>query len=412
MSRSSRLEQAGRAQVQELTRKIEIGAGAMHPDACALHARSGRSDSARHAARADDAGRYPGHADRLRRSHAAVDRRDPDAADADEPECLQRGLRAGRFDAVDIERDRHGSLAERQAGSTDAADELLGRLRRRNGACRPRRAGALRERTPRATSTTTWTSTCISPVAPAPATSRISSMRISATARSVQVPGAGGAAGPVDCRCQRRGHCRFRGQRPITTSMASSTCSSPTGSTCGRCSSAARTSCSVTTATRNRWIELDLVGTHSDRDAVGARVFATANGMTQLRIQNGGYHRWSQDMRRSHFGLGAAATVDLRVEWPSGAVQTLPDVATNKLYRITEGQWHCCGDAGCRSAGLPVWTASTERCGRRRHLSLAGLPERGMETESGRGRWRHQLRWNTHHDQRRLHERQTRRARE
>ena len=56
-----------------------------------------------------------------------------------------------------------------------------------------------------------------------------------------------------------------------------------------------------------------------------------------MRIQNGAYHRWAQDMRRSHFGLGAATTVDLRVEWPSGAVQTFPGVAANQLYRITEG---------------------------------------------------------------------------
>ena len=51
---------------------------------------------------------------------------------------------------------------------------------------------------------------------------------------------------------------------------------------------------------------------------MGARVYATANGVTQLRIQNGAYHRWSQDLRRSHFGLAGATVVDLRVEWPSG----------------------------------------------------------------------------------------------
>ncbi len=89
--------------------------------------------------------------------------------------------------------------------------------------------------------------------------------------------------------------------------------------------------------TGKRWIELDLVGANSDRDAVGARVYATANGVTQLRIQNGAYHRWSQDLRRSHFGLAGATVVDLRVEWPSGAVQTFARVATNKLYRISEG---------------------------------------------------------------------------
>jgi hypothetical protein len=87
----------------------------------------------------------------------------------------------------------------------------------------------------------------------------------------------------------------------------------------------------------NHWIELDLVATHLDRDAVGARVYATAGGVMQLRVQNGAYHRWAQDMRRSHFGLGANTTVDLRVDWPSGAVQTFAGVPANQLYRVIEG---------------------------------------------------------------------------
>jgi len=87
----------------------------------------------------------------------------------------------------------------------------------------------------------------------------------------------------------------------------------------------------------NHWIELDLVGTNSDRDATGAQVLATANGMTQLRVQNGAYHRWSQDMKRSHFGLAGATSVDLQVKWPSGAVENYPNVGADQLYRITEG---------------------------------------------------------------------------
>ena len=85
------------------------------------------------------------------------------------------------------------------------------------------------------------------------------------------------------------------------------------------------------------WIEVDLVAKQSERDATGARVYAMAGGVTQMRTQNGAYHRWSQDSRRSHFGLGGATTVDLRVEWPSGAVQTFSKVAADRLYRITEG---------------------------------------------------------------------------
>jgi hypothetical protein len=87
----------------------------------------------------------------------------------------------------------------------------------------------------------------------------------------------------------------------------------------------------------NHWIQLDLIGRGSIREAVGARVYAIANGVTQMRVQNGAYHRWAQDMKRSHFGLGSATSVDLRVEWPSGAVETFAGVPVDRLYRLTEG---------------------------------------------------------------------------
>ncbi len=87
----------------------------------------------------------------------------------------------------------------------------------------------------------------------------------------------------------------------------------------------------------NRWIELDLRGTTSNRDGIGAKVLATAGGVTQLREQNGGYHRWAQNDKRLHFGLATSTTVSLRIEWPSGIVDTFSNVPANHLYRITEG---------------------------------------------------------------------------
>jgi hypothetical protein len=87
----------------------------------------------------------------------------------------------------------------------------------------------------------------------------------------------------------------------------------------------------------NHWVEVDLVGKTSDRDATGAKVYATAGGVEQLHVQNGGYHRWSQDAKRMHFGLAGNTSVDLRVVWPGNTEQTFQNVAANKLYRITEG---------------------------------------------------------------------------
>lgn len=87
----------------------------------------------------------------------------------------------------------------------------------------------------------------------------------------------------------------------------------------------------------NHWVQLDLVGNASNRDAVGARVYATAGGKTQLRVQNGGYHRWAQHHMRIHVGLGSSQKVDLTVEWPSGLVNQYNNVAADALYRVTEG---------------------------------------------------------------------------
>ena len=87
----------------------------------------------------------------------------------------------------------------------------------------------------------------------------------------------------------------------------------------------------------NKWVELDLVGTTSNRDGVGAKIYATAGGVTQLHEQNGGYHRWAQNHQRIHFGLAANTLVDLRIEWPSGVVDTYANVPANHLYKVTEG---------------------------------------------------------------------------
>ncbi len=90
------------------------------------------------------------------------------------------------------------------------------------------------------------------------------------------------------------------------------------------------------TSPLRNWIELDLVGTNSNRDGIGARIYATAGGVTQYREQNEGYHRWSQNQRRIHFGLASNPTVNLTVRWPSGRVDSYNNVAANHIYKATE----------------------------------------------------------------------------
>jgi ASPIC and UnbV len=88
----------------------------------------------------------------------------------------------------------------------------------------------------------------------------------------------------------------------------------------------------------NHWLELDLRGRTSNADAIGAKVFVTAGGHTQLREQNGGVHfRWGQNDQRLHFGLGSHQTVNkLVIEWPSGAETVRQNISADQVLKITE----------------------------------------------------------------------------
>ena len=63
----------------------------------------------------------------------------------------------------------------------------------------------------------------------------------------------------------------------------------------------------------NRWLEIDLLGVQSNRDGFGAKVLVTAGGRTQVREQNGMYHRYSHDSRRIHVGLGNNTQANVRL---------------------------------------------------------------------------------------------------
>jgi len=83
------------------------------------------------------------------------------------------------------------------------------------------------------------------------------------------------------------------------------------------------------------WIELHLVGTKSNRDAIGARVTVRAGIQTWIREVNGGNGYASQSATRLHFGLGAAGKVDsIEIRWPSG----LKEKVSAPLDRITTVQ--------------------------------------------------------------------------
>jgi hypothetical protein len=87
----------------------------------------------------------------------------------------------------------------------------------------------------------------------------------------------------------------------------------------------------------NGWIEMKLVGARSNRAGVGATVVATVGKWKQARTVLSQSSYYSHDDLRLHFGLGAAARVDsLEITWPSGAVQSLKDVAGRRVVTIQE----------------------------------------------------------------------------
>ena len=87
----------------------------------------------------------------------------------------------------------------------------------------------------------------------------------------------------------------------------------------------------------NHWLEIDLVGTTSNRDGVGAKILVSAGGVTQYREQNGGYHRWSQNHSRIHVGLANNSDANVTIQWPSGAIDSYSAVSADSIYRATEG---------------------------------------------------------------------------
>jgi hypothetical protein len=87
----------------------------------------------------------------------------------------------------------------------------------------------------------------------------------------------------------------------------------------------------------NHWLEIDLEGTRSNRDGIGAIVRLETGGKKQLRVQDGGMHCWSQNCQRIHFGLGPNNRADkLTIRWPSGAVQELKDIPADQILKVVE----------------------------------------------------------------------------
>jgi hypothetical protein len=76
-----------------------------------------------------------------------------------------------------------------------------------------------------------------------------------------------------------------------------------------------------------------------NRDCIGARIFVTAGGITQMReIQGGSGHSGHQNPKEAHFGLGQTESIDsIEVRWPDKAhsVSTFENPEINQFLKIS-----------------------------------------------------------------------------
>jgi hypothetical protein len=115
----------------------------------------------------------------------------------------------------------------------------------------------------------------------------------------------------------------------------------------------------------NHWIELDLQGVASNRDGIGSTILVTAGGKIQYREVNGGYHRWHQNHKRVHVGLGSNTSATIQIRWPNGAMQTHNSVAADGLYKAIQGGAITLLDPGNNGTpdfcGEPSFSSSADR---------------------------------------------------
>ncbi len=89
----------------------------------------------------------------------------------------------------------------------------------------------------------------------------------------------------------------------------------------------------------NHWLQLFLIGTKSNRDAVGARVKVIAGDLTLYEQRKGGMSYQSAQDPRLHFGLGQRNNVDsVEITWPSGEITKLGHLKADRIVSVQEGK--------------------------------------------------------------------------
>ena len=88
----------------------------------------------------------------------------------------------------------------------------------------------------------------------------------------------------------------------------------------------------------NHWLTVQLVGTKSNRDGIGASLKLTSEDSVQIEQAKGGMSYMSASDPRIHFGLGKGTKVaTLEITWPSGRVDRLTNVGIDRIITVKEG---------------------------------------------------------------------------
>jgi len=88
----------------------------------------------------------------------------------------------------------------------------------------------------------------------------------------------------------------------------------------------------------NHWLTVQLIGTKSNRDGIGASLKLTSQGFVHIEQAKGGTSYMSASDPRIHFGLGKRTTIDsLEITWPSGQVDRLTNLSIDQIIAVKEG---------------------------------------------------------------------------
>jgi hypothetical protein len=89
---------------------------------------------------------------------------------------------------------------------------------------------------------------------------------------------------------------------------------------------------------KNNWLMLNLIGTKSNRSAIGARVILKTGAQLQFQEVTSQSSYYSHNDHRLHFGLGQNKQADsIEILWPSGEREILSNVSSNRIVNIKEG---------------------------------------------------------------------------